>query len=186
MCRKKMNKKGYIFLMDAIFAIVILLVGYLIISSNRAVETTEIPLSILAENTMDLFSNVRVSELCYDFTTCSCSNEKLEELCSNKDIENTNQTLLDYFGELYSRNKKTEAEELFKNLTLENDMLRQDVFGVEFNINDEKIYSNAGNKDQSKDLISVKRMSFGYFEDIETGQITFWGPYVMRLDIWQK
>ena len=54
-----MNKKGYFFLMDAIFAVVILTIGYLMISSNTPRVTSEVPLTMYLDNTMELISTVK-------------------------------------------------------------------------------------------------------------------------------
>ncbi len=180
-----MNKKAYIFLMDGIIAVVILTVGFLLISSNKPDETTEIPISMMTENTMSLFSNIKLYEIC-DFSDCGCSNDKLSEYCASGYIENKNQTLLDYFGELYNRSMQSRADELFYNITIENDLLRQDIFGVEFKINDETIYLHGINKEKSKDLISSKRIIFGYYEVPSSGIINYWGPYLAEVNVWQE
>ena len=131
------TKKGYFFLMDGIFAIVILTIGYLMISSNTPRVTSEVPLTMYLDNTMELLSTIKVYELCSDFSQCSCSNAKLSEYCEDGLILNANQTLLDYFGELYySPDPDPIAEayfrllssDLFYNLTVGNNLFRQDIF----------------------------------------------------------
>jgi hypothetical protein len=173
------NKKGYFFLMDGIFAIVILVIGGLIVSSNTVQESTDIPLTMYLDNTVDLFSTVKINELCA--TDCTCSNEKLEELCTLN--LNQDQTLSDYFGELYSLGREDDIEDLFVNLTIENEMLRQDVFSVELRIDDDQIYFHGKNQINSKELISSKKVIFGYIEHPD-GMLTYWGPYVMEVNIW--
>ena len=183
--------------MDAIFAIVILTIGYLMISSNTLRVTSEVPLTMYLDNTMEFLSTVKVYELCSDYSSCTCSNVKLSEYCSNGLILNANQTLLDYFGELYySPNPDPIAEayfrllssDLFHNLTVENNLFRQDIFGVEFNIDGQKIYPNTDtypSKKQSKNLISSRKLILGYYERGDTGEVEFWGPYIAEVNVWE-
>ncbi|MBN2368612.1 hypothetical protein JXC34_06330 [Candidatus Woesearchaeota archaeon] len=177
------SNKGFFFLLDGVFAIVILVIGFLILSSHTSVETTEIPLSMISENAVNLLSSVKINELCDE--TYACSNQKLSEMCPSN-IRNMDQTVLDYLGELYVVNKKQDAAQVFRNITLENDLFRQDIFGVELRINDEVIYFQGGKKQQAKDLISVKKVIFGFYEVPPTGEVVFWGPYLAEVDIWQK
>jgi len=174
--------------MDAIFAVVILTIGYLLISSNTPKVTTEVPLTMYLDNTMELLSTIKVDDLCIDYSTCACSNPKLSEYCNNNLILNANQTLLDYFGELYNTSNTEEAKELFYNLTVENNLFRQDIFGIEFNINGERIYSNTdtyASKEQSRKLISSRKLIMGYYELPNTGEVKFWGPYIAEVNVWE-
>lgn len=192
------TKKGYFFLMDGIFAIVILTIGYLMISSNTPKVSSEVPLAMYLDNTIELLSTVRVYELCSDYSQCTCSNAKLSEYCEDGLILNANQTLLDYFGELYYSPDSIDsiaaayfrllASDLFHNLTIENNLFRQDIFGVEFKINGEKIYPNFdtdSSKKQSKNLISSRKLILGYYERADTGEVEFWGPYIAEVNVWE-
>lgn len=174
-------KKGYFFLMDGIFAIVILVIGGLIVSSNTVRETSEIPLTMFLDNSVELLSSVKINELCND--ECFCSNKKLQEFCKNGLILNKGQTLIDYMGELYSQGDNLKISDLFANLTLENNMFRQDVFSVELKIDDETIYFQGKTQEESKDLMSSKKVIFGYYE-LPTGIVEFWGPYIAEVNIW--
>ncbi len=187
MREKKMRKKAYFFLMDGIFSIVILTIGFLIISSNKLQPGEELHLSIAAENTMNIFSSVRVNELCDE--SCNCSIRKLQDYCYRNIILNKEQTLLDTLGELYFRNRKDDAGMLFDNITSEGDLFRKDLFEMEFRINKEKIYPDEDltqMKAESFELISSKKIIYGYYENALTGQVTFWGPYMAEVDVWRK
>ena len=172
-------KKAYIFLMDGIFAMVILMIGFLIISSNNPGIQTHVSLDVVSENVIDILSRVKINNLC---TNCYCSNEKLSEFCSHSLIKNQDQTILDYFGELYFTNNKEKAREIFLNIT--DELFRQDLYGFDLKINDEVIFS--GDKDKSKNLISRKKLIFGYYEVPQSGEVEFWGPYLLEVQIWEK
>ena len=180
------TKKGEFFLIDGLLSIVILIIGFLILSSNHQSQENEISLSIIAESTMDFFSSVRVDELC---DGCRCSVSVLSDYCSRDFIKNKNQTLLDSMGEQYYLNNKARAGELFRNITTGKNMIREDIFGFELKINGDSIYvheKKAGSMENSKEMISSKKIIFSYYEYPETGQVVFWGPYLAEVDIWQE
>jgi hypothetical protein len=195
--RAKMKKKAYFFLMDAFFAIVILTVGFMLISSNKAAQTTEIPMAAAADNLVSILATARVQDLCPGNCN-SCQNEQLVQMCDEGAIKNYNQSLLDYFGELYKNEVHppdsppnyaylTNAQGLFDSLLEQYDLYRSDLFGIEFRINDEVIFAESDStKEKSKDLLSAKRVIFGFYEIKETGEVVFWGPYLAEVNIWQK
>ncbi len=178
-----MKKKTQFFLIDGIFAMIILITGFMIISSNTSNQAEEVSLSIVSENLMELFSSIRVDEVCNEGV---CTYKKLDNFLTDGFILNKNQTLLDATGELYSKNRKAQAGELFSNITIQSRLVRKDIFGVEFRINNEVLYSQGENKAKSKELISTKKVIFGYYETIGTGAVTFFGPYLAEVDIWQE
>jgi hypothetical protein len=179
-------KKAYIFLMDGIFAVILLVIGLIIVSSNRVNEYSETPLAVTLDNSLSLLSSVKVSDICQG---CNCSIKKIGELCLAGDIKNERQSLLDLMGELYSRNRNMGAYLILKNITDEKDIFREnELFGAEIDINNARIYPNSTSigKDKSKNLLSSKRLIFGYYENPEDGTITYWGPYEVRAELWEK
>ncbi len=188
MCTEKM-KKGYIFLMDAIFAVILLVIGLIIVSSNTREESTETSLAITMDNSISLLASLKVSDIC---NGCSCSIKKIEDLCTNNNIRNTDQSLLDYVGELYSRNKTDDAYLVIKNISVEKDIFREkELFGSEMSIEGRNIYPIMTpevnlSKKQSQNLLSSRRIIFGYYEDALTGQVIYWGPYEVKLELWEK
>jgi hypothetical protein len=42
----------------------------------------------------------------------------------------------------------------------------------------------SGSKDTAKDLIADKRISFGFYEDASTGNLVYWGPYLIEVYAW--
>jgi hypothetical protein len=180
-------KKGYIFLIDGIFAVILLVIGLIIVSSNRVETNSEIPLSITLDNSLELLSSVKISDICDE---CSCSVKKMSELCENNNLKNSRESLLDYIGELYSRNNRTEAYRLLYNISMEKDIFREkELFDVEISINNDRIYPNidlSDKKKKSKNLLSSRKIIFGYYENNVTGAISYWGPYEVRAEIWEK
>jgi len=177
---RPINKKAYFFLLDGIFAVVILVIGFMMISSNRVFVYDEVPLALVAENTMDLLSTVKINDLCDN--ACECSHELIETYCKSGRILNKEQSLIDYFGELYDTGKVTEADTLFS--VLLDDLIRTDLFNAELVIDGNTIYTDNG-KISSPNLISSKKIGFGFYENRETGVVSYWGPYIIEVNIWQ-
>jgi len=180
-------KRGYFFVLDGIFAVVILVIGLIMISSNIYTNPAEVPLISLSDDLLDLLSSTQVSELCYDYEECICSNRKIEELCTNHLIFNPDQSILDYFGELYTKDYKEIISQLYQNIT--KDIIKHNIIGSELIINDEKIYPNydtTSSKNESDFLISSKRIIFSYYEEPESGDVSFWGPYLIEIRLWEK
>ena len=127
--------------MDVIFAVVILTIGYMMISSNRISSHDEVPLALVAENTMDLLSSVTISDLCEN--GCDCTNGNISYYCRQGWIYNNESSLLDFFGELHSRDLNSLGETLFKDLL--DDVIRTDLYNAELVIKVEpevSIYSD--------------------------------------------
>ncbi len=178
MRKKALTKKGYFFLIDGIFAVVILMIGFIIIMSQRPHAEENNNLEIVSGSIMELFSKIRVSQLC---DGCSCSVKKLGNYCSRGMVKNTNQGLFDYLGELYYLGKKQEAGDLFLNITYS--QIRQDLYGVELLINNERVTPQI---EKGHNLISRKGISFSFYEIPETGEVRFFGPYKIEVNFWEK
>lgn len=177
-----MNRKAYFFLMDAIFAMVILMIGFMIITSTKPNNADEIPLDQVSENIVDVLSAVKIDELCND--DCECSEQIIETFCPT--IKNKEQTILDYLGEVYDEDPlqlNNKAKRVFTNVI--EDLYRQDLYGVELIIDNNQLYED-GDKEGSGNLITAKRVLFGYYEDSLNGDIDYWGPYLLEINIWEK
>ena len=177
-----MNRKAYFFLMDAIFALVILMIGFMVITSTKPSNIDEVPLAQVSENLVDILSSVKIKEICDE--ECVCSNEMIETFCPS--IKNKDQTILDYLGELYNidplqTNQK--AMRVFRSVI--EDLYRKDLYGIELIINNHKLYGD-GNKETSLNLITAKRVLFGFNENPTTGNLEFWGPYLLEINVWEK
>jgi hypothetical protein len=175
-----MNGKGYFFMMDGMFAIVVLVIGLLIIISAKPVVTNELQVSMVSENVVGLLSQIKIKEMC---DGCKCTNSKLREYCQTREIRNNESTLLGYFGELYSFGDKNHLlTDLFANLS--DELYRDDLYGFQIKIENYSMYSDHG-RDKSRNMISRKKMVFGYYEQ-GNGIVKFWGPYNVEVNTWVK
>ncbi|MCM2325561.1 MAG: hypothetical protein NDI94_03800 [Candidatus Woesearchaeota archaeon] len=170
------SRKGYFFIIDAIFAAIILSIGFMIISSGSK-PRDETPLPVVADNLLDIISRTKISDLC---NQCVCTQAKLQETCAL--TKNYEQTILDHMTELYVLNRQDKARELFISFL---PLIRQDLYGVELRINNVQIYSDTG-QEKTNALISRKKISFGYIETPATGAVTYFGPYLIEVNLWEK
>lgn len=170
-------KKGYFFLIDGIFAIVILVIGFLLVSTEKPYKEQTMPVEFSADNFIDILSTVKLSDICENSV---CTNKKIEQYLGQ--TNNHEQTIIDFLGELYSAGKKNEAKIIFTNLTY---IVRNDIYGVSLSINNEELYSDTG-KSQSRELIASKKMVFGFAENQASGKVRYWGPYLAEVMIWEK
>ncbi len=183
--RKKMNRKAYFFLIDAIFAVMILMIGFMIITSRKPTKLDEVPLSQVSENLMDIISTVRVDEICSE--GCECTIPAIEPSCST-DIRNKHSTILDNLGERYyfyeqgNPNIKQRLRLFFQEIT--GSLYRNELYGIEVIVNGEQMYIE-GDKSTSQYLITSKRVIFGYYENTVNGNVIFWGPYLTEVNMWE-
>jgi hypothetical protein len=173
------SKKGYFFLMDGIFAIVILVIGFILITANQPRVETELNAKLISQNIIDIMSSIKIEDICNE---CMCTIQKISENCESLLVSNNKITLLDYMGELYFRNNIDLANITFTNIT--NDLYRHDLYEVEL-IVDDKVIKTDITKDKSRHLISRKKVLFGYFE-LDDGTVEFWGPYMSEINVWEK
>ncbi|MBN2423293.1 hypothetical protein JXB41_08780 [Candidatus Woesearchaeota archaeon] len=211
-------KKAYFFLMDGLIAVIILFVGFILISATNPNKPVLIHNKHLSQDLINIFSNTKINELCED---CDCpSYTVLNELCPY--INNKDNTMLEVIGELYTRKIEDEdihgkkgnewARDLIEELIYQNKLFYKDLYGFAFIIEDEVIYNSMGNnmhnfpvgtydlnneedvqefnsdidRNKIKILLSTKKVIMGYWENENTGDIKFWGPYTVEIWTWQR
>ena len=181
---RKMHKKAFVFVLDGIIAIIILSIGYLIISSQASVPKNEVNVALISENTMEILVSVELEDI-IDLN-CTTSVSLLESYCNDGKIGSFDQSILDYFGELYYKDEKNELQDLFNFYIEEYELIDTELFGYELIIEDESLVVSSDDQDSSKTLISAKKVLVGYYEDIINGEIYFWGPYILHISIWER
>jgi len=123
-----------------------------------------------------LLTQVRVRDLC---DGCPCTNLKLGELCQAEFVRNPDDSLLDTITDISTRDTG-KAQQLFLNIT--DPFIRHDLYGVALIVGGHNVVPGYYN---DKDLVSRKKMSFGYYENESNGNVTFWGPTLVELEMWE-
>ena len=177
--RCALNRKGYFFLIDSIFALGVLVIGAFLIFSSYAKTPPKEDATTLAESTMDFFSNTKINEVNNAYAGVG------GVLWQQGIITNEENTLLQQLGEFYAKNNLGTAEKFIANIT-ENSIPPQYLF--EFRMDNTLLYpqapsqSHLRSKDATKVLIPSKKVAYGFLSQ-ETGDL--FGPYESEVLVWQ-
>lgn len=106
------NKKAYIFTLDAIFAIIILAVASTIILSQIPETQPDYYIDQKAQDALNLLSYTQTTDLCtIQEDNCQCPNyQELQELVCSGAIEDKNQNILELIGEHLVRKSASQQE----------------------------------------------------------------------------
>ncbi|MBN1502086.1 hypothetical protein JW930_00955 [Candidatus Woesearchaeota archaeon] len=179
------NKKAYVFILDAIMALIILTIGFLVISSTYSNKPALVTTRNMAEDLLNVMAAVKVSEICPDCGNCAA---ELNSICG--DIKNRDNTVLELIGEQYSLG--TDTGQLINEIIMENKLLPGDSYEFSLYIHDgngeHKLYPGANqDEDKARILISSKKLVMGYYVDKDNDYKTeYWGPYLIEIRTWQK
>ena len=127
----KLNKKSYVFTVDVILAVIILIVGFVLLFGFYIYSPNKERSEALSDDIIGVMSNVKINEICSNTRrpTCSCSYQKIEDVCNlsynaagDGHIKNPYITLLEFLGQLYYDGLTQEisdiVEEVFANETI--------------------------------------------------------------------
>ena len=180
-----MSKKAYYFIVDALIAATILIVGFILINSLYISEPEKIELKDAADNIMNFLSATKLLDLCT--AEGDCSDKVLQ---SNFDsIRNKDNSLLEVIGELVSAGSQERAGAIIRSIVVDNKMVPLG-YNFTFFIEDKVIYPEEQFEmtatdplmKKSKALVVSKKVIFGYFEEPVT---VYWGPYTAEARIWR-
>ncbi|MBT4648114.1 hypothetical protein HOA56_00230 [archaeon] len=188
------NKKAYYFLIDSIVSILILGMGFMVISSFTPKSSNDVFQETLANDIMELVASTKINELCPRIeNNIPCSISSLNEVYidPNIGIHNINNTILELVGELYTKNPMEVSSEIIYDEILETIAFRDDIYGIKFELIDGDIVHeitniNSADSKKIRNKISIRRVLLGYWEISSTGEIIYWGPYMIKMDLWQK
>lgn len=140
-------KKGFLFTIDSIIGASIIITGILLINSFYIVEPSYTSLDYASHDLISALSRLKISEV---------NNPYVDELISNGEITNTDNSILEQIGEFWALDKINKAGNLTKEFT---DDFVDENLGFGFYIEGEEIYS----KDKSHSGISItsKKMISG-------------------------
>ncbi len=141
-------KRGFLFSIDALIASIIIVSGVLIYSTLYIEEKETTHLSMLADDMLNILSELKVSEV---------DNEYLDYLRSQGKINDENYTLIEQIGELWALNDTDLCQNLVINLT---DQLFPRNFGFSIALGNEEIHRRDFSSQTS--LVAARKMISGY------------------------
>jgi hypothetical protein len=141
-------KKALLFTIDALIATIIIVSTMLIFSTLYIEEERSTHVSLLSNDMLEIFSEVKVTEI---------DNAYVDYLISQGEISNLNNSLIEQIGELWALNKTDLCENLIKNLTAG---LLPNNLGFSFTLGDEEMYKR--DTPQRIGLTASRKMISGY------------------------
>ena len=180
------KKKGFFFLIDSIFAIIILVMGFILLSSYNFDKSLNLQTKSISKDFFNLLSGTKINEICSDI--CECSLVEIEKNCRADNIKNLEYNLLEYIGELYDKNQEENITNLISEIIHVKKTFNTNIYGIQFLIDGRKVYniSDEEEMEKSKNLISIKKIIYGYWEIPEVGNYGFWGPYIVEVRAWKR
>jgi len=146
---KKLNKKAFLFTMDAFFAS-LLLVGALVMLSQVHVQKSSTEnMEFLSQDVLETLSTVKINEI-------KDSNDFVKKEFKAGNISNLNNTILVQIGEYWAINRPDKARALARSIL---DDLVPDSYGFNISIEGDVIYNKSGKN--LSNAISTSRMISG-------------------------
>lgn len=176
-CQKK---RGYFFIMDAMIALFIVIIGVYLISSSYTNAPQTVQVGLLSDDLLNFLSNTKIRNLNNQYAGIG------GELWNNGLIKDEDNSLLQQIGEFYSMKNPEIAENFILNVS-------QGVIPPQFNyevwINGEAVFPKTQtavhlkSKEMSPIMLASRKITFGVL-NATTGEM--WGPYKAEVYVWEK
>lgn len=119
-----MKKKGYMFTLDAVIGVIILVIGIFLIAGFYFYSPDKEKTQSIANDITGVMANIKVNEICSDINVCStCRYASIENVCVNNLLTDPEMTLLELYGYLYSQNRRSMIEAIINETIIENNIL---------------------------------------------------------------
>ena len=175
----EMKKKGFFFVLDAMLALFVLVIGvFLILSSYTSVQQPT-QVSLLSDDLLGFLANKRIQDLNNQYAGIGGI------LWNNGTITDGENTLLQQAGAFYNQNRLDVAEQFIANVS---QAVVPSQFQYEFWIDGTRIYprnpsaQHISSKANTNLLLTSKKVTFGIMNKT-TNDV--WGPYKAEVFLWQ-
>jgi len=181
--------------MDAFIAMIILSIGFIVITSNYSYAPAQVSTQQIANDILNVLQSAKIPDFCNP--GCGTVLAGYDSLIKNKG----NNTLLELIGELeisYPSKIDELLQKSIKPIMDNNYPNYQYAFQLTNSVGAAlHFYSPIGvssmanleNEDEYKDAqitISSKRIIIGYYYADTLKRIEYWGPYTAQVRVWQK
>ena len=177
----KMHKKrGYFFILDAVLALIVLVVGVFLITSSYVSVPQPVQVEILSDDLLGFLSNTKIRELNNPYAGIG------GVLWNQGLITAADNSLLQQIGELYSANKPDIAEKFIANVSAG---IVPSQFRYEVWMNNAILYprvpaiEHANSRNSTGLLLTSKKLTFGIMNKTTSN---IWGPYKAEVFVWEK
>jgi len=174
-----LSKRGYFFILDAVIALFILVIGIFLLSSYRVSVHSPSQVSLLSDDVLKILSNKKIKDFNNPYIGIG------GELWRQGNITDPENTLLQQLGEFYATNKMELANKSIQNITVG---IVPPQFNYEVWMNGVILYpqpqtpEHIRSKANTNLMLTSKKITFGVINKT-TSKI--WGPYKAEVYIWQ-
>jgi hypothetical protein len=169
-----LKKRGYVFTLDAIMAVTVLIVGFFLVSGVILSTPSLVTTYGFSYSTLSSFTTIKIKDLYYS---------NIDSMIHNKIITHTDNNILQQMGEFYDEDLKgdTQANENaweFMDTLVQATIPKE--YGAMVLVEGRNMYNTSDKYTNSSILISSKRIIFGQGD---YGDV--WGPYIGELWLWK-
>ena len=174
------KKRGYFFVLDAVLALFILVVGVFLVTSSYVDVPQPTQVELLSEDLLNFLSKTKINDLNNPYAGIG------GELWVNGAITDADNSLLQQISEFYATNNLNTAEKFIQNVSKDAvpSQFRYEVWidGVILypkNPTNEHIKS----RNNTEVLLTSKKITFGIINKTSS---SLWGPYNAEVFLWER
>ena len=174
------KKKGYFFVLDAVLALFIIVIGVFLITSSYVNVPVSAQVSLLSDDLLNFLSVTKIKDINNPYAGIG------GQLWGQGMITDPENSLLQQAGEFYETNKLDVADQFIQSVS--QGVIPQQ-FMYEVRMNSITLYPKTQTPEYTKSrsgtglLLTSKKITFGTINRT-TGEI--WGPYKAEVFVWEK
>ncbi|MBI2651961.1 hypothetical protein HYX00_00725 [Candidatus Woesearchaeota archaeon] len=175
-----LKKRGYFFILDAVLALFVLVIGVFLITSSYVNAPQPTQVGFLADDLLNFLSNKKIKDLNNQYAGIG------GELWNQGNITDADNSLLQQIGVFYTTNKLDIAEKFIQNVSTG---IIPPQYNYELWMNGVVLYpkipsvEHVESKGSTQILTTSKKLTFGV---INTTTGNLWGPYKAEVFVWEK
>lgn len=175
-----LKKRGYFFMLDAMLALIVLVIGVFLVTSSYVDVPEPAQVSLLSDDLLNFLSNTKINGINNPYAGIG------GVLWSQGDITDPDNTLLQQIGEFYAANKPDLAEKFIQNVSAG---IVPQQFRYEVWVDDALLYpkipsaEHMHSKNSTGLLLTSKKLAFGILNRTTSD---IWGPYKAEVFVWEK
>ena len=175
-----LKKRGYFFILDAMLALTVLVMGIATILSAYVKVNPNAQVGLLSDDLLNFLSNNKIKDLNSPYAGIG------GELWNQGAITDADNTLLQQAGIFYATNKPETAEKSIQNVSAG---IIPPQFDYEVWINGAILYpkspslEHTQSKSSTKLMLTSKKITFGILNRTTSD---LWGPYKAEVFVWEK
>ena len=175
-----LKKRGYFFVLDAVLALTVLVIGVFLITSSYVNVPQPAQVSLLSDDLLNFFSNRKIMDLNNPYAGIGGT------LWNQGTITDADNSLLQQIGEFYAKNKLDIAEKFIQNVSAG---VMPTQFRYEVWMNNAILYprtpsvEHLKSKNSTELLLTSKKLTFGIINKTTSN---IWGPYKAEVFIWER